>query len=115
MFTTSGDPASQKSLATLLQPEGGKFASTLGGDVELPKNVTRVYEFFGNVTQKEGTEFEEFAKWWYENYLGKVITDGSVEPTAFTKVTGGLGALQTAADAMLDAKIKGKPIVNPQE
>lgn len=115
MYTTSGDAISQQALATLLQPEGGKFASTLGGAVKLPENVERVYEFFGNVTQKEGPKFEEFAKWWYGEYLGKVIVDGSVEPTAFTKVAGGLKNLQAAADAMLDGKIKGKPILNPQE
>lgn len=115
MYTTSGDVSSQQALATLLQPEGGKFASTLGGDVKLPQNVERIYEFFGNVTQKEGTKFEEFAKWWYGEYLGKVIIDHSVEPTAFTKVEGGLGALQAAADGMLDGKLKGKPILNPQD
>lgn len=115
MYTTSGDSASQQALATLLQPEGGKFASTLGGDVKLPENVERVYEFFGNVTQKEGSNFDEFAKWWYEEYLGKVITDRSVEPTTFTKVAGGLSALQSAGDAILEGKIRGKPIVNPQE
>lgn len=115
MYTTSGDATSQQALATLLQPDGGRFASTLGGDVKLPQNVERVYEFFGNVTQKEGPKFEEFSKWWYGEYLGKVIIDGSVEPTPFTKITGGLGALQAAADAMLDGKIKGKPILNPQE
>jgi NADPH:quinone reductase-like Zn-dependent oxidoreductase len=115
MYTTSGDAVSQQALATLLQPRGGKFASTLGGNVELPENVERIYEFFGNVTQKEGPEFEDFAKWWYGEYLGKVIVNGSVEPTPFTKVTGGLGALQSAADGMLDGKIRGKPILNPQE
>jgi NADPH:quinone reductase-like Zn-dependent oxidoreductase len=114
MYTTSGDAASQKALASLLETNGGKFASTLGGDVELPGNVERVYEFFGNVTQKEGPEFEEFARWWYGEYLGKVIVDGSIEPTPFSEVKGGLAAVQKAADDMLDGKIRGKPIVNPQ-
>jgi len=115
MYTTSGDVASQKALANLLGSAGGKFASTLGGDVELPGNVERVYEFFGNVTQKEGPEFEEFASWWYGEYLGKVIVDGGIEPTAFSEVKGGLAAIQKAAEDMLDGKIRGKPIVNPQE
>jgi NADPH:quinone reductase-like Zn-dependent oxidoreductase len=115
MYTTSGDIASQKTLADLLGPEGGKFASTLGGEVDLPKNVERVYEFFGNVSQKEGAEFEEFARWWYGEYLGKVIGDGSIEPTSFVEVKGGLGAIQKTADDMLDGKIRGKPIINPQE
>ena len=114
MYTTSGDSASQQALASLLGPEGGKFASTLGGDVELPKNVERVYEFFGNVTLKEGPQFEDFAHWWY-GYLGKVIVDGSIEPTSFNEVKGGLAAIQKAADDMLDGKIKGKPVINPQE
>lgn len=115
LYSTSGDPASQQALAALLQPAGGKFASTMGGDVELPSNVERIYEFFGNVTQKEGDNFEIFAKWWYGEYLGRVIADGSIEPTPITKIPGGLGALQDAGDGMLDGKIRGKPIVNPQE
>ena len=115
MYTTSGDPASQQALASLLGSDGGKFASTLGGNVELPKGVERVYEFFGNVTQKEGPEFEEFANWWYGEYLGRVIADGSIEPTPFNEVKGGLAAIQKAADDMLDGKIRGKPIINPQE
>ena len=115
MYTTSGDPASQKALASLLGPDSGKFASTLGGDVDLPQNVERIYEFFGNVTQKEGPEFEKFAQWWYGEYLGKVIVDGSIEPTPFVEVKGGLAAIQKTADDMLDGKIRGKPIVNPQE
>jgi len=115
MYTTSGDPTSQQALASLLQPEGGKFASTLGGDVELPSNVERVYEFFGNVTQKEGAKFEEFAKWWYGEFLGKAIVDGSIEPTPITKVVGGLAALQAAADEMLEGRVKGKPVLNPQD
>lgn len=114
MFTTSGDVTSQEALAALLQPKGGKFASTLGGNVKIPENVERVYEFFGNVTQKQGPQFEEFARWWYGDYLGKVITDGSIETTPINKITGGLGALEAAADEMLDGKIKGRPIVNPQ-
>jgi hypothetical protein len=115
LYSTSGDPASQQALATLLQPHGGKFASTMGGDVQLPENVERIYEFFGNVTQKEGSNFEGFAKWWYSEYLGKVISDSSIEPTPITKVAGGLGSLQQAADDMLDGKIRGKPVINPQE
>lgn len=83
--------------------------------MELPSNVERVYEFFGNVTQKEGEKFEAFAKWWYGEYLGKVIADGSIEATPITKVQGGLAALQGAADGMLDGKIRGKPVVDPQE
>jgi hypothetical protein len=115
MYTTSGDDVSQQALASLLQPGGGRFASTLGGDVKLPENVERIYEFFGIVTQKEGSKFEEFAKWWYGEYLGKVIADGSVEPTAFNKLSGGLGGLQAAADGVLEGKIRGKPILNPQD
>lgn len=115
LYSTSGDPASQQALATLLQPSGGTFASTMGGEVQLPENVERIYEFFGNVTLKEGDKFEKFAKWWYGEYLGKVIQNGSIEPTPITKVKGGLNALQEAADGMLDGKIRGKPVVNPQE
>jgi hypothetical protein len=67
------------------------------------------------VTMKEGSNFEEFARWWYGGYLGKVITDGSIEPAPITKIAGGLGSLQAAADEMLDGKIRGKPVINPQE
>jgi NADPH:quinone reductase-like Zn-dependent oxidoreductase len=89
LYTTSGDEASQKLLAELLQPDGGKFASTLPGkEVQLPLNVERIYEFFGNVTQKDGAVFETFKNWWYQEYLGKVIADGSIQPTPFVKVAG---------------------------
>lgn len=114
MYTTSGDAASQKALASLLGPEGGKFASTLGGDVELPKNVERVYEFFGNVTMKEGPQFEVFSKWWYSVYLPKAIS-GGIQPTPFKEIPGGLSVLQSSADAMLAGSIRGKPIVCPQD
>lgn len=112
MYSTSGDPASQQALASLLQPSGGKFASTMGGNVELPANVERIYEFFGNVTQKEGEKFEEFRKWWY-GYLGEAIREGTIEPTPVVKVEGGLSGLQSAADGVVEGKIRGKAIVDP--
>jgi len=115
MYTTSGDLVSQKALGLLLQPHGGKFASTLGGQVELPSNVERVYEFFGNVTQKEGPEFAKFKEWWYGEYLGKAISERLVEPTPFEYRPGGLAAIQKAADDTVEGKVKVKLIIHPQE
>ncbi|KAF2815753.1 GroES-like protein [Mytilinidion resinicola] len=113
LFTGSGDPASQKALAALLQPAGGSFASVLGGDVELPENVTRVYLPFSQVSQKE--EHAVFRDWWYGDYLPKVLTEGLVQPVKFEKREGGLGALWGATKEVFEGKIRGKVVLNPQD
>lgn len=115
LFTTSGDAASQTALATLLQPLGGKFASVLPKSVEVEANVEVVYGMFASTTQLKGVKFEDFGKWWYGEYLPQVIADGSIEATEVTMVKGGLGALQGAADRLLEGKGGGKLVVNPQE
>ncbi|KAF2119992.1 oxidoreductase domain-containing protein [Lophiotrema nucula] len=113
LFTGSGDSASQKALASLLQPQGGEFASVLGGDVELPSNVERVYHPFSQAAQRD--EHGEFRAWWYRDYLPKVLQEGLVEPVKFTKREGGLAALQQAAADVFEGKVRGKLILNPQE
>ena len=115
MFTASGDPVSQNALAELLKPNGGKFASTLPKKVDLPDNVELIYNTFSATTQKEGPEFEKFAKWWYGEYLGKAITDHIIEPTPFQKRAGGLAAIQKAANDTLEGSVKAKLVINPQE
>ena len=112
LMTASGDPASQKALANLLQPIGGKFVSTLGGKVELPSNVERIYESFEAASQKP--EHKEYAKWWFEDYLPKAI-QGAVEPAPIVKRSGGLGAIQAAGDDVLGKNAKEKIVINPQE
>ena len=113
MFTASGDPASQKALASLLQPEGGKFGSVLGGDVDLPSNVERVYGVFSMAPQHEVNS--EYRDWWYGEFLPKVLKENLVEPAKFTKREGGLGALQQASADVFEGKVRGKIVVNPQE
>jgi NADPH:quinone reductase-like Zn-dependent oxidoreductase len=113
LFTGSGDPASQKTLASLLQPEGGQFGSVLGGEVELPSNVERVYRPFSQAAQQE--EYSDFRTWWYSEYLPKVLQENLVEPAKFTKREGGLAVLQQASADVFEGKIRGKIIVNPQE
>ncbi|KAI9862470.1 MAG: hypothetical protein M1813_004321 [Trichoglossum hirsutum] len=112
-MTTSGDGASQLALAEILQPEGGKFASTLGGAVDLPSNVERIYEFFAQATQKP--QFKGFADWWYLEYLPKVIKENLVEPTSVEKRVGGLAAIQRAADDVVAGVARKKLVLNPQE
>lgn len=116
LYTTSGDAASQTALSLLLQPHGGKFTSTLAHKTPevLPSNVEMVYEFFGNVTQKEGPEFEKFKNWWYGEYLAAAVA-GAVEPTAFEKRPGGLAAIQKAADDTVEGRTRLKLVLNPQE
>jgi NADPH:quinone reductase-like Zn-dependent oxidoreductase len=115
-FTASGDAASQHAIADLLQPEGGKFACVLPGkDVELPRNVERVYDVFSGAAQKEGPVFEKFSKWWYSDYLAKAIRDRKIEPAAFEKRSGGLGAIQKAAGDVLGGSLRAKLVLNPQE
>jgi NADPH:quinone reductase-like Zn-dependent oxidoreductase len=115
LFTASGDPISQKSLALIMQPEGGKFASTLAGDVELPSNVERVYDSFADVTQKEGPEFEKFRRWWYGENLGKAIRGHTIKPALVERRPGGLKAIMGAADDVFAGRAKAKLVLNPQE
>ena len=112
LFTASGDPASQKALATLLEPTGGKFASVLPSNAELPPNVDIVYTAFSQAAQKE--EYSEWRDWWYQEYLPHVLSKGLVEPVKFTKFEGGLSALQQASQDVFDGKVKGKLVIDPQ-
>ena len=106
LFTASGDQASQRALAELLQPTGGTYASVLGGDVSFPDNVTRVYLPFTIAAQKD--ENAEFRKWWYGEYLPEVLDEGLVEAVPIEKRNGGLGALQIASGDVLKGIVKGK-------
>jgi NADPH:quinone reductase-like Zn-dependent oxidoreductase len=112
LMTASGDPTSQQVLGRLLQPNGGRFLSTRAGEVDLPSNVERVYNTFEFATQKP--EFSEYAHWWYTTYLPKAI-GGAVEPTPIEKRTGGLKAIQAAAEDVLNGKAKNKIVIDPQE
>jgi NADPH:quinone reductase-like Zn-dependent oxidoreductase len=112
LFTGSGDAASQKALASLLD-NGGKFASVLGGDVELPPSVERVYTAFSQAAQKE--EYTAWRDWWFKEYLPHVIQANVVEPVKFAKKEGGLAALQEASADVFGGKVRGKLIINPQE
>ena len=109
LMTASGDPASQQVLASLLQPNGGRFITVRAGEVELPKNVERIYNMFEAAGQGP-----EFRHWWYTTYLPEAI-GGAVEPTPIEKRSGGLKAIQAAGDDVFSGKAKNKIIVNPQE
>ena len=113
LFTASGDPASQKALTTLLEPTGGQFASVLPSTIELPPNVDIVYTAFSQVAQK--VEYSEWRDWWYQQYLPGVLSKRLVEPVKFTKVEGGLPALQQASQDVFDGKVRGKLVIDPQE
>ncbi|KAH7066866.1 chaperonin 10-like protein [Paraphoma chrysanthemicola] len=112
LFTASGDAASQKALAALL-PNGGKFASVLPGAAELPQDVEIVYTAFSQAAQKE--EYSDWGNFWYQQYLPEVLAKDLVEPVKFTKVDGGLAALQQANQDVFDGKVRGKLVINPQE
>jgi NADPH:quinone reductase-like Zn-dependent oxidoreductase len=112
LFTASGDAGSQKALAALL-PNGGRFASVLSSEIELPLNLEIVYTAFSQAAQKE--DYGDWRTWWYQTYLPDVLAKGLVEPVKFTKVDGGLAALQRANQDVFDAKVRGKLVVNPQE
>ncbi|EUC44401.1 hypothetical protein COCMIDRAFT_37760 [Bipolaris oryzae ATCC 44560] len=113
LFTASGDAASQSALASLLESTGGSFASVLPSAVELPSKVSLIYAAFSQAAQKE--EYSEWRDWWYQQYLPKVLSGGLVEPVRFTKVQGGLSALQQASQDVFDSKAKGKLVIDPQE
>ena len=112
LFTASGDAVSQKAIAALL-PNGGRFASVLTSGVELPPDVEIVYTAFSQAAQKE--EYSDWRTWWYHKYLPEVLSNGLVEPVMFTKIDGGLAALQQANQDVSDEKVRGKLIINPQE
>ena len=112
LFTASGDAASQEALAALA-PSGSKFASVLPSAVKLPSNVDIIYTAFSQAAQKE--EYAEWRDWWYQEYLPKVLSEGLVEPVKYSKVEGGLSALQQASQDVFDGKFKGKLVVDPQE
>ena len=112
LFSGSGDVASQKALASLLE-HGGKFASVLGGDVELPSGVERVYTAFSQAAQKN--EYAAWRDWWFKEYLPHVLQASVVEPVKFAKRDGGLAALQEASADVFGGKVRGKLIINPQE
>jgi NADPH:quinone reductase-like Zn-dependent oxidoreductase len=112
LFTASGDATSQRTLATLL-PNGGRFASVLPVAIELPSDVDIVYTAFSQAAQKEA--YSDWRTWWYQKYLPEILTKGLVEAVNFTKVEGGLAALQQANQDIFDGKIRGKLVINPQE
>lgn len=111
-LTASGDPKSQQTIASLLQPNGGEFASTLGGEVPLPDNVERIFESFERLVQLP--HLKDYADWWFGDYLPKAL-NGSVEVSPFVKRKGGLAALQEAGDDVVAKKVKEKLVINPQE
>lgn len=114
LFTASGDPASQKALASLLIPTGGKFASVLPGKVdELPPNIEIVYTAFSQAAQQDN--HSDWRAWWYQEYLPEVLSKGLVEPVKFTKVAGGLQALQQASQDVFDGKVRGKLVLDLQD
>lgn len=112
LLTASGDAGSQKSMAALLA-NGGRFASVLPSGIELPPNLEIVYTAFSQAAQKE--EYRNWRTWWYQTYLPEVLANGLVEPVKFTKVDGGLAALQQANQDVFDVKVRGKLVISPQE
>jgi NADPH:quinone reductase-like Zn-dependent oxidoreductase len=113
IFTASGDSTSQSTISSLLQPSGGKFASVLPLSTSLPSNVEVVYTAFSQAAQKE--EYSEWRDWWYGSYLPSQLSPGVASPVSYTKVEGGLSALQKASQDVFDGKVRGKLVVDPQE
>jgi NADPH:quinone reductase-like Zn-dependent oxidoreductase len=111
LVTTSGDAGSQKAMRALL-PDGGRFASVLPIGIEVPPNLEVIYTAFSQAAQKD--EYSDWRKWWYQKYLPEVLEKDLVEAVQFTKVQGGLAALQQANQDVFEAKIRGKLVVNPQ-
>lgn len=115
LMTCSGDVLSQSTIINLLSPTGGRFASVLplGAGVDLPANVEIVYTAFSQAVQEEG--HAAWRDWWYRTYLPSVLTSSTKSPIKFTKIDGGLSALQKASQEVFDGKVRGKIIIDPQE
>lgn len=109
MFTASGDALSQSTISSLLQPTGGRFASVLPPSIEVLSNVEIVYTAFSQAAQRE--EYLEWRNWWYGTYLPTALA----EPVGYTKVDGGLKALQGASQDVFDGKVRGKLVIDIQE
>ena len=112
LFTASGDGVSQKALASLLD-DGGRFASVLGGDVQLPSNVERVYLPFSQAAQH--AEHSQWRDWYFKEYLPKVLQEDLLEAVKYTKREGGVTALQQASADVFEGKVRGKIVVDPTE
>lgn len=115
LMTCSGDALSQSTITELLSPTGGRFASVLplSAGVDLPANVEIVYTAFSQAAQKE--DYAAWRDWWYRTYLPSVLASNTGSPIKFTKVDGGLSALQMASQDVVDGKVRGKILVDPQE
>ena len=113
LFTASGDAVSQKALALLAGPNCGRFASVLPKATEMPADADVVYAAFSQAAQQ--AEYKSWRTWWYQDYLPEVLEKGLIEPIKFTKVEGGLSALQQASQDVFDGKVRGKLVINPQE
>lgn len=113
IITASGDAISQKALAEIMGPNGGKIASVLPGASDLPPNIEVVYSAFSQAAQKD--DFGEWRDWWYQTYLPQVLIEDLMEPVKFTKVEGGLSSLQQASQDVFEGRIRGKIVLDPRE
>lgn len=113
VMTASGDAAGASAISDILQPEGGKFASTRpkSEEMQLAPNVELLYDSFSMTTQK--AENSDFTEWWYGEYLPKALA-GGVTPTPLEKRPGGLHGIQQACDDVIAGRSPKKLILEPQ-
>ena len=113
VMTASGDAKGANAISDILQPAGGKFASTRpkSEEMNLAGNVSLIYEFFSMTTQ--APENADFTKWWYNDYL-PVALAGGVTPTPLEKRPGGLRGVQEACSDVLEGRSPKKLVLNPQ-
>ncbi|KAL3477203.1 chaperonin 10-like protein [Aspergillus californicus] len=113
IMCASGDAPGANAISQILQPTGGKFASTRpkSDAMDLASNVELVYDVYSMTTQKP--ENEEFSRWYY-GYLSTALA-GGVTPTPLEKRGGGLARIQEACEDVLGGKSAKKLVLNPQE
>lgn len=112
VMTASGDAVGATAISEILQPAGGKFASTRpkSEEMHLAANVSLLYDFFSMATQK--VENEAFTAWWYGDYLPTALA-GGVTPTPLEKRPGGLSGIQAACEDVAAGRSPKKLILSP--
>ncbi|KAJ5496980.1 hypothetical protein N7463_008967 [Penicillium fimorum] len=113
VMTASGDDKGANAISEVLQPSGGRFASTRpkSEGMNLADNVSLIYDFFSTATQK--AENRSFTSWWYRDYLPTALA-GGVTPTPLEKRPGGLCKIQEACSDVLEGRSSKKLVLNPQ-
>lgn len=109
-------PNTVSMLADVLAAQGGgTIYATLPpfGPETLPKGVVRHFNSWPYVLDEEGNE--HWVRWAFHTFFAKGITSGELLPTRVERVSGGLGALNSALDTLAKGVSSSKIVVELDE